>query len=370
MGFAATKTQRLGLPLTIATGFSLLFVVFGLWGFWTNYLKPAGVDFVSFWAAGHLVIAGHPASAYDINIHRMVERTVAPHVGLIPFPYPPPFLIVVTPFALIQFKWAFIAWVCCTGAFYAVRAKQWAPLPYAFANPPVLVDLMIGQTGFFTAGLFLLGFELLPSAPFAAGAVLGLFLIKPQLAALLPVALAAGREWHAIAGAILSSAAALVIAFFLYGAGTYESFFSILPHYVGYMRSNAWDWVELASPFAFLRYLGAAPAASLIVQALIAAFAASITLVAWLQNWSEKVGILAAASLLISPYLLTYDALLLIIPAAYLIKRRHWWALLLLWSLCALPVLHFYDLYQGPNTIPLAALFACWNLRERAIVRP
>jgi hypothetical protein len=92
--------------------------------------------------------------------------------------------------------------------------------------------------------------------------------------------------------------------------------------------------------------------------------------VAWLQNWSEKVGILAAASLLISPYLLTYDALLLIIPAAYLIKRRHWWALLLLWSLCALPVLHFYDLYQGPNTIPLAALFACWNLRERAIVRP
>jgi hypothetical protein len=54
------------------------------------------------------------------------------------------------------------------------------------ANPPALVDLMIGQTGFLTTGIYLFGLTLLPSSPFAAGAILGLLLIKPQLALLLP----------------------------------------------------------------------------------------------------------------------------------------------------------------------------------------
>jgi hypothetical protein len=281
---------------------------------------------------------------------------------LLPFPYPPPFLIVVTPVALAPFTWAFVAWVAVTCLLYTIAAKRYAPWPYTLANPPALVDLLIGQTGFLTGGIFLIGLALLPTAPFAAGALLGLLLIKPQLAFLLPVAMLAGRQWRAVAGAILSSTLALIAAFLLFGPEAYRGFFAILPTYVGYMRHNSWNWVELASPFAFLRYVGVAPAAALAVQTLLAAAAAAATFVAWWRNWEEKVAILAAATLLMSPYLLTYDALLLIIPAGYFIARKQWWAVAMLWFLCALPVLHFYSLYEGPNTIPIAALLSIVTL--------
>lgn len=352
------NTRKLGLPLTLTTGVALLFLAFALWGFWTNFVEAAGVDFISFWAAGRLVLAGHPAAAYDINLHRSVEQAIVSHVGLLPFPYPPPFLIFVTPFALIPFRWAFIAWIAITATFYGVAAKRFAPLSCAFANPPVLVDFMIGQTGFLTTGIFLGGLALLPGAPFAGGAVLGLLLIKPQLAALLPVALIAGREWRAVAGGAVSCIAAISAAFALFGMDAYQGFFAILPHYVSYMKHNSWNWVELASPFAFLRYIGVAPSVALGIQVAIAAGAALVTAMAWWRSWPEKVAILAAATLLVSPYLLTYDALLLIVPAAVFLKQRRWSILLLLWLLCALPVVHFYRLYEGPNTIPLAAILS------------
>jgi hypothetical protein len=356
------QSSKLGLPLTLATGIALLFVAFAFWGFWTNFVEAAGVDFISFWSAGHLVLTGHPAAAYDIDLHRSVEQTIVTRVGLLPFPYPPPFLILVTPFALIPFRWAFVAWVAITAAFYAVTARRFAALPYAFANPPVLVDFMIGQTGFLTTGILLGGLALLPNAPFAGGAMLGLLLIKPQLAALLPIALIAGREWRAIAGGAASFTLAVVAAFLLYGMDSYRGFFAILPHYVGYMQHNSWNWVELASPFAFLRYVGVPAAPALVAQTVIALCAALATAVAWARGWPEKIAILSAATLLISPYLLTYDALLLIVPAAWFIKQKRWLLVGLLWLLCALPVVHFYWLYEGPNTIPLAAIASLWVL--------
>jgi hypothetical protein len=353
-----SQKDRLGLPRTIATGFALLFVAFGLWGFWTNILKPIGVDFISFWAAGRLTLAGHPSAAYDIGLHRKIEQAIVPHVGLLPFPYPPPFLMVVTPFAALPFSTAFAAWVVLTCAFYWLSAKRFAPWPYAIANPPALVDFLIGQTGFLTTGLFLFGLTLLPSAPFAAGAILGMLVIKPQLALLLPVAMLAGREWRAIAGAVISSTVMLLAGLVLFGFDAYRGFFEILPHYVEYMRNNRWNWVEFASAFAFLRFIGVPAAVAFTIQIIISVIAASVTAIAWFRRWDERVAILAAASLLVSPYLLIYDALLLIIPAGYWIAHKQWWPVGIVWLLCALPVMHFYDLYEGPNTIPLAALFS------------
>ena len=280
MGGASTDERRrsrpMGLPRTVATGMALLSIAFAVWGFWTNFVEPAG----SFWAAGRLALSGHASAAYDIAVHRQIEQAIVPSVGLLPFPYPPPFLMIVAPFALAPFGWAFVAWVVSTCIFYAASAKRFAAWPYALANPPALVDFLIGQTGFLTGGIILLGLGLLQSAPFAAGAILGLLLIKPQLAVLLPVAMLAGREWRAIAGAMLSFFAMIAAGLLLFGLEAYRGFLEILPHYVGYMRHNSWNWGELASPFALLRYFGVAPAAALAAQAVVAAAAALLTLAA------------------------------------------------------------------------------------------
>lgn len=347
--------SRLGWPRTVAIGVSLLFVVFGVWAFALNLTQPRGGDFISFWAAGRMVLGGRGAAAYDIAAHRAVELTVG-HTGIMPFPYPPPFLAVVTPFALAPYSIAFVLWVTTTAAFYIFASKKIARPEYSMACPPVLVDLLIGQSGLFFGGIIILGLSALSVAPLAAGAILGLAVMKPQLALMLPIALLAARNWWAIVGGLLSSATALLVGFALFGAGAYEGFFHIVPQYGEFLRESRWNWIQLASPFAFLRYFGIAASVALAFQLLIAAGAAMLTWISWRRDWQEKAGILAAATLLASPYLLTYDAVLLIVPAGYLIERRQFWLAGLIWLLSALPVAHFFRLYDGPDTIPVASM--------------
>jgi hypothetical protein len=352
------RSSRLGWPLTIATGIALFFIVFSFWAFWLHLTQPEGGDFLSFWAAGRLAIEGHASAAYNVASHRAVELTVAQNMGILPFPYPPPFLIFVAPFALAKYPFAYVLWVAATALFYVYAARKFVRAIYAVACPPVLVNLLIGQSGVLIAGLFLLGINLIGTAPLTAGAVLGLLIVKPQMALMLPVAMLAGRHWRAIAGAIASSLTILLVALLLFGTSVYEGFLRMLPNYAQYMQDNRWDWIELASPFAFLRYLGIGESAALAVHGVIAVLAAGLTWIAWSRRWDEKVPILAAATLLASPYFLTYDAVLLIVPAAYLIARNRFWEVGLLWLLAALPVAHFFQLYEGPNTVPLAAMLS------------
>ena len=44
-----------------------VFLFLTVLGLIANLLKPSGVDFVSYWAAGVLTIDGNPAGSYDVN---------------------------------------------------------------------------------------------------------------------------------------------------------------------------------------------------------------------------------------------------------------------------------------------------------------
>lgn len=352
------KTGRLGWPLTIASGFALLFVALAMWTAGNNYVAPTGGDFISFWSAGRLALQGHSAAAYDIAAHRSIEQMTVPRVGLIPFPYPPPFLIVVAPFALLPFGIAFILWVLLTAALYGLAIRRIAPLAFGMANPPLLVDYLSGQSGLLISAIFVGGASLIASAPFTAGMLLGLLILKPQIALLLPVAMIAGGEWRVIAGAVASSIILLLAGIVIFGPDSYQAFFHIIPQYVHFMRQNRWDWREFASIYGVARYFGLRESAALLVQVLAAASAAAVTAVAWFHRWDEKIAVLAAGSLLMSGYMLTYDALLLIVPAAQFLRGQRWELVATIWVLTALPVVHFFKLYGGPNTIPCAAVLS------------
>ena len=86
--------------------------------------QPKPIDFLSFWAAGKMVLAGNSAGIYDIAAHHAVERSATP-VGTLPFPYPPPFALIVAPFALLPFGAAFAAWLLVTGGLYMTAAREW-----------------------------------------------------------------------------------------------------------------------------------------------------------------------------------------------------------------------------------------------------
>jgi hypothetical protein len=371
---AAEASQRASTPLrwhrATATGFALLFLIIGVWSFVGNYLNPTGIDFISFWSAGRLVLGGHPSAAYDIHAHRLMEQSIVPHVGLIPFPYPPPFLAIVTPFALPSFEIGFILWVSVTAAFYAFAASRVAPLNYAFGNAPTCIGWMIGQTGFLICGIFMLGLSLISTAPFAAGAVLGLLLLKPQLAVLLPVAMLAGREWRAIAGAVVSTTITLGMGLTLFGWSAYLAFWNILPTYVEFMRDSRLPWYELASVFEFARSAGVPQGAALAAHVVIAAAATALTARAWWLRLDERVPILAAATMLISPYVFTYDCLLIAVPIAWLARERRRPVLLAFVLACSLiPVVTSFSPWIVPNTMSFAAIACLYALHVRPLAK-
>jgi hypothetical protein len=339
----------------LATACAILIAVLACWAFWTAATRPLNLDFVSFWSAGRLVVEGMPNAAYDVAAHHRAEMQIVPGIGTLPFPYPPPFLALMAPFALLPFAAAFVLWVLLTGTIYAAAARRLTAWPYVLANPTILVDAMIGQTGLLAGGLLIAGAVISAEAPFTGGVLLGLMIFKPQLAVMLPVALLAARQWSSIAGAAVSAIALLLLGLVLFGPTAYAGFFQMLLRYSGYLRNARWNWTELASPFAFCRYFGIGVGLSLALQLVIALSAASLTGIAWWRDWETKIPVLACATLLGSPYLFTYDAVLMIVPAAYMLEQRRFWLVGLLWLMCALPVAHVFGLYDGPNTICFAA---------------
>jgi len=78
-------------------------------------------DFVNVWAAGKLVLDGHPALAYDWDIQKQVEVAVLgqSYPGNFAWHYPPPFLFVAAVLAHFPYAVAFIGWAAASGTLSA-----------------------------------------------------------------------------------------------------------------------------------------------------------------------------------------------------------------------------------------------------------
>lgn len=361
-GRSSTTVAARAYPL-LALLASTLFSLTVALAAWVYYSERPAVDFASFWSAGRLASLGTPALAYDIDAHRAVEMTVAHMGGLMPFPYPPPFLFFVVPIAFEPFWLAYLAWITATAAVYLWAASKFIGPRFPLAHPAAIVNAIIGQNGLLTTGIFALGIGMVAAQPLAGGAILGLLVVKPQLGVLLPIALLAERNWRAIAGAAASSLLLLALGWLAFGAAAYRGFLEITGDYAGFMSASRWNWSEFGSVFAFLRYFGIAQPLALAVQAVAALLAAVLTWRAWANEDGHRIAVLASATLLVTPYLLTYDSLLLVLPlAVFLRDERHPWRAAILWLLLLAPVLAYFGFYPGPNTIPAAAVLSLWWL--------
>jgi len=330
---------------------------------WVYYSQRPGVDFASFWAAGRLARFGHPELAYHADAHRAVEMIVANMGGLMPFPYPPPFLFAVIPFAFQPYWLPYLAWILLTAGLFLAATRPYLRPRFAFAHPAAIVNAVIGQNGFLTSSFFLFGLSALAARPFAAGAIFGLLVIKPQLAVLVPVALLAARQWRAIGGAALSATALVGLAALAFGLEPYRGFLAMTGDYAGFMSAARWNWAEQASVFAFFRFFGLPQAVALAAQGVAALVAAILTWRAWALGLEQRGAVLAAATLLVPPYVFAYDSLLLALPIAVLLgDSARPWRVALVWLMLLLPLLGQLGFYPGPNTVPVAAALCLWWL--------
>lgn len=353
----AARLARLRLP---AMAVALLFLFVAVMALVTLLKDPYQMDFISYWAAAKLGLAGNPAAAYDFAAHRAVELQ-ATMVGGLPFGYPPCFLLLAAPFGLFPYPSAAVAWVVLTFACYAVAVRKCAPgaLWLALSLPPVLVNAITGQAGFLTAALFVGGAVLLPKRPLAAGLLLGLLVVKPQLGLVLPFALVAAREWRALAGAAASSVGLLLVGLIVFGWQTYAAWVGQAGLFASVASEGLAGWHRMASVYAALRFAGLGAGPAWILHGLVAFAAIAATILLWRRRaeWGARIGALAAATLLVSPYMFGYDTLILIAPLAWLVARgRHQLLLASCWAILLLGLLQVLGLSAGPNLAPLVPI--------------
>jgi hypothetical protein len=270
--------------------------------------------------------------------------------------YPPPYLLLIKPLTLMPYGAAFILWVTVTGALYVWASRQ-AKLQ-ALANPAAAFNGMIGQNGFLTGAIMFAGLHELASKPWRGGAILGLLIIKPHLAFALPIAVIAARAWQAIPAALGTVALLLGISYLVFGPAAFAQFFELGAKYGEFVREGAWNWNELASIYALGRWLGADMVLAGSLHAIVAVIAGILVWLAWREDWDGKIPLTCAASLLISPYLFTYDAVLLTLALGWLRGPKA----LVVWALVAIPLVRVFVHEDWPNTIPLAALFAVFSI--------
>jgi hypothetical protein len=279
-------------------------------------------DFDAYLEAGRRYLSGLPI--YGANVGDLGACGV--------YQYPPPFLLAILPFAALPTAVATPAWiVLLVGAFLAGvalmpvrREVRWILLLLAGTSWPLLYGIRIGQV---TPILFLL---------FAAGwrwvdrpGPLGIVAAVGTVAKLQPILLfgwmGLTRRWRAIAVGVAVIVAVVAVGF-LVGLGAWTDLIGTQADLSKAALANPVN--VSAGATAYVAGLGETGAG--VVQLVASVLVLAVVVVVSLRSTAE-VGYLTAvvASQLISPILWDHYALVLVLPVAWLLERRQWWAILI-----------------------------------------
>jgi len=286
-------------------------------------------DFVNVWAAGRLVLDGHPALAYDWDIQKQVEVALLGQtfIGHFAWHYPPPFLFVAALLAQLPYPVAFVGWVSASLVPYLAVMRAIVGRPFgwllAAAFPVVLTNTLVGQNGFLTASLIGGVLYLIPLRPVLAGICLGLLSYKPQYGLLFPLVLIAASQWTVFLTAGIVATAMVLVSWLAFGSDAWQALFHWMPMFSqAFLTEGRAPWGKMQSIFALVRYAGGSEQLAWIFQWIMSGTVAVLLALMWRSRISYplKAAALAAGALLITPYLFLYDLLVLAIAVAFLVR--------------------------------------------------
>jgi arabinofuranan 3-O-arabinosyltransferase len=286
-------------------------------------------DFVNVWAAGRLVLDGHPALAYDWDIQKQVELALLRQdfPGYFAWHYPPPFLFVASLLAQFPYSVAFISWVSVSFVPYLAMMRAIVGRPFglmlAVAFPMVFNNTLVGQNGFLTAALIGGTLYLLPVRPILAGVCLGLLSYKPQYGLLFPLVLIAASQWTVFFTAAITAVLMAFASWLAFGTESWQAFFHWMPMFSqAFLTEGKATWWKLQSLFSLVRYLGGTEALAWGFQWVLTASVAVVLVLIWRSRvpYTLKAAALAVGTLLTTPYLFMYDMMVLAVPVAFLVR--------------------------------------------------
>jgi alpha-1,2-mannosyltransferase len=287
-----------------------------------------GGDFVNPYAGSIAALNGDPASVYNIRLQHLREVAImgGKDFGVLgSFTYPPMYLLIVLPLSMLPFIASWVVFETVTLAGYLAVLRRIAPIPVglwlAITFPAVIINFMCGQNGFLTTALIGGGLLLLDRWPLLAGFLFGLMAYKPQFAILIPLALIAARRWRVLIATAISAILFAAASLAVFGAPSWRAFIGGLAFTRKIvLERGAIDFTTLQSIFGAIRMWGGSVDAAYVFQAVVAIYAASAVVWVWQSRrpFALKGATLAVGSLMVSPYVLQYDLVLLAIPIAWL----------------------------------------------------
>ena len=291
--------------------------------------KSLAPDFVLPWAASSLALSGHPQDVYVQDKQWAAEKAAAhnPDVGYTYWSYPPTYLVVALPMALIPYRWSLLIWLTATLSAYCFVIWAIVPDPdalwIALAFPGTALNALAGQNGFLTTALLGAGLLLLRRKPIRAGVMFGLLTFKPQLGLLVPLVLIATRRWRAIAAAAFTAIAFAAASLMMFGVRTWAAFLHDLPESSRQLNIGQMGWGKIQSVYGGLRLLGLGSGPAYLVQVIVALACATIAVIIWRAHrvsFDIKAAVLVTATLLVTPYVVDYDFVVLALPIAWMAR--------------------------------------------------
>jgi hypothetical protein len=310
-------------------GLALLSIAIGtpyLVKLWT--LDPAGLspysgrfaewDYVNLWLGGKLALLGRVSTIFDVDSYREFMGGFShTHVDSQEWSYPPSILLIGAPLATIPLFPSYLVWTFggIASLFWALRAGA-LPLTLCFGalvSPAMFMNVVFGQNGGFSAAFLCGGLLLLRRQPVLAGILFGLLTLKPHLGLMIPICLIAGRQWSAMASAIVAAIALAVFTAICFGGESWILFFertapmmrAILeaPYPQTYHASSA-------SIFTLVRSFDGGLAVVWVCQTLAALAAGVVVWRVWRAERSDDLAAIAVtiiATFVATPYAYMYD---------------------------------------------------------------
>ncbi len=222
--------------------------------------EKALTDFDVFYIAGTMENHGQANETYNISDTLAAQQSITGTQSLMPWTYPPPYLLLVGVLARMPVGLAYLLFTASSFAFYLLVLRRIAGDHLTGVLiailPTVLITIRTGQNGFLTGGLvgcFLLAFM---RDRTIAGVPLGLMVLKPHLAGGLALLSLLKRRWTVIATATVIVVISLAISTGVFGPGIWVAFLHGAREAGRFLLGGAYPLFRMSSIYAAVRSFG------------------------------------------------------------------------------------------------------------------
>jgi alpha-1,2-mannosyltransferase len=323
---------RLRYPYFIGGALWISWLVSQLMG--PGYVDAAGhligTDFVAFYTAGKILLLDRASDLYDLELAKDIQQPLynAPTDNFNPYLNPPFYAWLFIPFARLPYPWSPILWMVVNLFFLWVGLKflnvqRVLPVFLLILTwQPSFAAISFGQNAFLSFFLISLVFALWKKKmPFASGLAAGLLLYKPQLLIGIGLLWLLGwrKNWRALAGLSVTGILLAGLSLLFMPEASYQYIFYTQKIAANLMIVEGFPIWNAHAVQAF--WLALFPGQKMLAQ-LLYAICAITGLLYWLKFWRKEpentvlqFGAAVCLTVWVTPYMMIYDWVLLLVPA-------------------------------------------------------